>query len=156
MIVVADTSPINYLIQIEQISVLSRLYGRILAPPAVFYELTHRAAPPEVRNWAATPPVWLEIVKPETSLLLGHLDPGESEAIALAIEMSADVLLIEDHAGRHEASRQGLKVAGTLSVLDDADQAGLLRFDDAVTRLRKTSFRVSDAVLAEIMQRRSH
>ncbi len=136
MIVVAVTSPINYLIQIEHISVLSRLYGRVLAPPAVFYELTHRAAPPEVRDWAATPPVWLEIVKPETSLLLGRLDPGESD-------------------GRHEASRQGLKVAGTLSVLDDADQAELLRFDDAVAQL-KTSFRVSDAVLAKIMQRRSH
>ena len=70
--------------------------------------------------------------------------------------MSADVVLIDDHAGRDEASRRGLKVTGTLSVLDDADQAGLLRFIDAVARLRKTSFRVSDTVLAEIMRRRSH
>jgi predicted nucleic acid-binding protein len=156
MIVVADTSPINYLIQIEQISVLMRLYGRVLVPPAVFHELTHPAAPPEVREWAAVHPAWLEIVKPETSLALAHLDPGESEAIALAIQINADVVLIDDRAGRHEATRQGLNVAGTLSVLDDADQAGLLRFDDTVALLRKTSFRVSEAVLAEIMGKRSH
>jgi predicted nucleic acid-binding protein len=128
MIVVADTSPINYLIQIGEIGVLSRLYVRILVPPAVFRELTHPAAPPEVREWALARPAWLEIVNPETSPPLTRLDPGESE---------------------------GLKVAGTLSVLDDADQAGLLRFDDAVARLRKTSFRLSDAVLVEIMRKRS-
>jgi predicted nucleic acid-binding protein len=155
MIVVADTSPINYLIQIEQVNVLNRLYGRVLVPPAVFSELTHAAAPPEVREWAAGHPAWLEIIMPEMPLVLARLDPGESEAIALAIQISADVVLIDDHSARQEATRQGLKVAGTLSVLDDADQAGLLRFDDVIARLRKTSFRVSDAILAEIAQKRT-
>jgi predicted nucleic acid-binding protein len=61
-----------------------------------------------------------------------------------------------DQTGRREATRQGLRVAGTLSVLDDADRAGLLRFDAAVAHLRKTSFRVSEGVLTEIMLRRSH
>lgn len=55
MIVVADTSPINYLIQIEQVSVLSRLYGRVLIPPAVFQELTHPSAPSEVRHSCLRP-----------------------------------------------------------------------------------------------------
>jgi len=154
MIVVADTSPINYLIQIDQVSVLSSLYGRVLIPPAVFQELTHSAALPEVRDWALARPVWLEILTPKSPLQLPRLDPGESEAIALALESNADVLLIDDHAGRDAAARQGLKVAGTLSVLDDADEAGLLRFDDAVARLKETSFRISALVLAEIVQRR--
>jgi len=96
MIVVADTSPINYLVQIEQVSILSRLYGRVLIPHAVFHELTHPVAPPEVRDWAVSLPVWLEILTPQSSLRLPRLDPGESEAIALALESNADFLLIDD------------------------------------------------------------
>jgi predicted nucleic acid-binding protein len=62
--------------------------------------------------------------------------------------------LIDELADRREAARRGLIVAGTLSVLDEADRAGLLIFDEAITRLRRTSFRVSHAVLAEIEQKR--
>lgn len=83
------------------------------------------------------------------------LDLGEAEAIALATEVSADVVLIDEHAGRQEALRRGLKIAGTLSVLDEADQAGLVIFDDAVAELRRTSFRVSQAVLSEIRKTRA-
>jgi predicted nucleic acid-binding protein len=67
----------------------------------------------------------------------------------------ADVVLMDEQAGRQEAVRRGLKVAGTLSVLDEAEQAGLVNFDVAVAELQKTSFRVSQAVLAEIRARRS-
>jgi predicted nucleic acid-binding protein len=69
--------------------------------------------------------------------------------------MHAEVLLMDEQAGRQEAVRRGLRVAGTLSVLDEADQAGLVNFDQAVAQLRKTSFRVSQAVVSEIMQKRS-
>ncbi len=97
----------------------------------------------------------MEVVKPKTSLIAVQLDSGESEAIALAAEVHADVLLIDEQAGRQEAVRRGLRVAGTLSILDDAEQAGLVNFDDAVAELRKTSFRVSLMVLAEIQAKRS-
>ena len=69
--------------------------------------------------------------------------------------MHAEVLLMDEQAGRQEAVRRGLRVAGTLSALDEADQAGLVNFDQAVAQLRKTSFRVSQAVVSEIMQKRS-
>lgn len=69
--------------------------------------------------------------------------------------MHVEVLLIDEQAGRQEAARRGLKVAGTLSVLDEADQAGLVNFEAAVARLRQTSFRVSQSVLAGIKERRS-
>jgi predicted nucleic acid-binding protein len=81
--------------------------------------------------------------------------PWESEAIALAGELGVGVVLIDELAGRQEAKRRGLKVAGTLSVLDDADQAGLVKFDETIDRLQKTSFRISSAVLAEIKQKRA-
>ena len=155
MIVVADTSPINYLVLISQIDVLAALYTRILIPPAVLAELQHPLAPQPVRDWACNAPRWLEVLSPKGSLILAQLDLGESEAITLATEVHAEVLLIDEQAGRQEAVRRGLKVAGTLSVLDEADRAGLAVFDDAIARLRKTSFRVSQAVLSEIRQRRS-
>ncbi|MBL8291703.1 MAG: DUF3368 domain-containing protein [Bryobacterales bacterium] len=97
----------------------------------------------------------MEVLRPKSGLIQTHLDLGESEAIALATEVHADVLLIDEQAGRQEAVRRGLKVAGTLSVLDEAEQAGLADFDEAVAELQKTSFRVSPAVLSEIKKKRS-
>lgn len=155
MVVVADTSPINYLVLIAQIDLLAELYTRILIPPAVLAELKHTLAPKPVRDWADNPPRWLEVLSPKNSLILPELDLGETEAIALATEVHAAVVLIDEQAGRQEALRRGLRVAGTLSVLDEADQAGLVIFDDAVAELRKTSFRLSQAVLSEIRQKRS-
>ena len=155
MVVVADTSPINYLVLIGHIEILPRLYTRILIPPAVLAELNHPAAPEPVRYWASHRPGWLEVLTPKRRVDIAELDFGESEAIALATEMQVEVLLIDDRAGREEAVRRGLKIAGTLSVLDEADQAGLVDFESAVLRLRQTSFRVSTAVLAAIAERRS-
>jgi len=155
MVVVADTSPINYLVLIAQIDLLAALYKRILIPPAVLAELKHPLAPKPVRDWAGNAPRWLEVLSPKSSLILPKLDLGETEAIALATEVHADAVLIDEQAGRQEALLRGLKVAGTLSVLGEADQAGLVIFDDAVAELRKTSFRVSQAVLSEIRQKRS-
>ncbi len=69
--------------------------------------------------------------------------------------MQADVVLMDDQAGRHQAARKGLRVAGALSVLDEAEKAGLVNFDDAIAELQKTSFRISQAVLAKIRAKRS-
>jgi predicted nucleic acid-binding protein len=98
MVVVADTSPINYLVLIEQIDLLTRLYTRILIPPAVLAELKHPLAPKPVSDWACDPPKWLEVLSPKDSLTLAQLDLGETEAIALATEMHAEVLLIDEQA----------------------------------------------------------
>lgn len=155
MVIVADTSPINYLVLIDHIGVLPRLYTRVLIPPAVLDELTRPAAPSPVREWTERRPSWLEVMSPRTAVALTRLDLGESQAIALASELGGAVVLIDELAGRQEATRRGLKVAGTLSVLDDADRAGLVKFDEAIARLGKTSFRVSQAVLAEIERKRS-
>jgi predicted nucleic acid-binding protein len=69
--------------------------------------------------------------------------------------MQVDVHPIDEKPGRQEALRRGLKVAGTLSVLDEAAQAGLPEFDAALARLRETSCRVSQSVLAGIKEQRS-
>jgi predicted nucleic acid-binding protein len=88
MIVIADTSPINYLIWIEKIDVLPKLYGRILTPPSVSTELRSAMAPPRVRRWIAHPPLWLEVQAPsqppDTALVEARLGAGERDAILLA------------------------------------------------------------------------
>ena len=154
MVVVADTSPLNYLVLIGQVELLKKLYTRILIPPAVLAELKHPLAPNAVRNWAGSAPEWVEVSSPKHSLILPQLDLGESQAIALATEMHAEVVLIDEQAGRKEALQRGLRVAGTLSVLDEADRAGLVLFDDAVAQLQKTTFRLSQTVLSEIRKKR--
>ena len=86
-------------------------------------ELKHPVAPKPVRDWAVNAPPWVEVLSPKSNVILGRLDLGESEAIALAVEVHADVVLMDEQAGRQEAIRRGMKVAGTLSVLDEAEQA---------------------------------
>lgn len=72
MIVVADTTPLNYLILIDQIDILEALYGRILVPHAVQEEMLDPNAPPNVRAWAKDPPHWLEILSPSTDVIPGR------------------------------------------------------------------------------------
>lgn len=155
MVVVADTSPINYLLLIGHVEVLGTLYGRVLVPSTVLDELRHPMAPAIVRAWAERTPTWVEVHDSKGSSPIPSLDRGESDAIVLATTVRADAILIDEVAGRREARRRGLRVAGTLAVLDEADGARLLNFEDAVKALGNTSFRVSTTALAEIRARRS-
>jgi|SRR5216684_7060555 len=116
MIVVADTSPLNYLIQIECDNLLPALYGEVFVPPAVMLELNHPGAPAAVHAWLQKVPAWIEVhaIVSLTDESLAFLDPGEREAIQLAQEQRAGLLLIDEHKGRIEARRRGLNITGTL------------------------------------------
>jgi predicted nucleic acid-binding protein len=120
MIVVADTSPINYLIGINEIAVLPKLYGAVIIPPAVRDELSADRAPEIVRRWIASPPAWLEIRKPtmdpDAELLAADLDAGELDAILLAQELAASELILDDMDGRKEAERRHIHAIGTLGL----------------------------------------
>ena len=150
MIVVADTAPLNYLVLIGQPAILPELYGRVIIPEAVALELRHPSTPPRVRSWIAKPPAWLEIQKvrrQQADATLDILDEGEREAILLALELHAQLILIDEKAGRREATHRHLQVAGTLAVLEQAAERGLLDFSKALDRLQKTNFRLSPTVL---------
>ena len=155
MIVVADTGPINYLIWIHEIDILPRLYGRVLIPPSVRDELRLGRAPDAVRLWIAKPPEWLEVriptVVPDTDLIIAGLDQGERDAILLAEQLEADKLLIDDLAGRKEARRRQLGYIGTLGILETAGREGLLDLRDAVSRLRRTNFHVSQELIDRLL-----
>ena len=155
MIVVADTGPINYLIWIGQIAVLSKLYTTVLIPEAVRDELRKPGAPEFVRRWIEAPPEWLEIRKPirapDVELMRVRIGPGERDAILLAEESGADVLVVDDQRGRKEAERRKLHTVGTLGVLQFASRKGLLDLREALDRLRSTSFYISEELIDRLI-----
>jgi predicted nucleic acid-binding protein len=84
---------------------------------------------------------------------LDPLDPGEREAIALALELKADLLILDDRDARMEASRRSLMVIGTLRVLEDAAQLGLIDLPQALQRLQHTTFRASAKLVQAMLDR---
>jgi hypothetical protein len=98
MLVIADTSPLHYLVLIEHTAILPTLFGHVLVPRAVAEELQRPRTPAAVRAWMESPPAWLAIRSPRepivsTALRLGA---GEREALSLAQELHADLVLLDD------------------------------------------------------------
>jgi predicted nucleic acid-binding protein len=152
MNVVADTSPLRYLVVIERGHLLPALYERISIPPAVASELNRPGTPEIVRAWIANRPGWLEIQKPIHVLPTEvDLDDGEREAIALAMELGADLLLVDDWDARQEAARRHLRAVGTLRVLADGARLGLTNLEESFDRLRRTNFRASSKLLDSLL-----
>jgi predicted nucleic acid-binding protein len=159
MIVVADSSPLHYLILLERPELLRHLYANVLIPDAVGAELRARPAPRQVSEWMSRPPSWLRIieVKAEDIVSIGDgLDLGERAAIALAERTGADLLLIDESAGRAEARRRSLLVTGTLGVLRAAAEAGLVDVREVVSRLQATNFYVDEALLRAVFEKWLH
>lgn len=154
-VVIADTGPINYLILIGHIAVLPALFERIAVPSVVRDELTRPKAPLSVRQWIADPPVWLEVRAPGSTndIALADLDAREKAAIELAMEVQADLLLMDERRGARTARNKGFRVAGTLAILSMAARRDLLSLADAFDRLKRTSFHyrreIMDQFLAE-------
>ncbi len=98
IVVVADTSPLNYLIQIDCDDLLPALYERVFVPSAVVEELGHPRAVAAVRAWLTRVPPWLVVqhVAEAVDARLARLDPGERQAIQLAKREHADLLLMDE------------------------------------------------------------
>lgn len=152
-VVVADTSPIHYLALIAESDLLPALYGRVLIPESVVIELAHARTPETVKRWIGGHPAWLEVARPTlpSTDVMPHLDRGERDALLLALETKADLVLMDERDGVEEAARLGLTVTGTLGVLDRAAEKGLVDLPSALNRLRATNFRASPALLAELL-----
>jgi predicted nucleic acid-binding protein len=102
MAVIADTSPLNYLLLTGAEEVLAALYHRVLIPEAVLQELQHPESPKIVAKWATRLPAWIEVVPSGTFVIepeLMDLDPGERSAIALARTHQPCALLVMDDCG---------------------------------------------------------
>ena len=129
MIVVSDTSPINNLAAIAHLHLLHELYGTILIPEAVYRELT---APdfPVAGSIEVQTLDWIEMRTVSNRTLVNalgsELDEGEAEAIALAVELQAQQLLMDERRGRMVAARFDLNYTGILGLLVEAKSRGLI------------------------------
>ncbi len=122
MLIVSDTSPILNLVAIEQLELLRDLYGSIVIPPAVSAELHD--------NGIFLAKDWIQVVEPVNRVaveaLRAELDAGESEAIVLAQQLNAALLLIDERLGRRAATQLGLGVTGLLGVFAEARKRGII------------------------------
>lgn len=157
MLVVTDTSPINYLILIGYVDVLPVLHGDIIIPQAVAVELMNPRTPEIVRQWIAAPPEWCAIQSAQNlDPALAYLGNGEREAIALCRELDADALLSDDTRAYDEARARGIEVIRTLALLERAALHGLLDLRIAIARLQETTFYAPQYVINDMLARYSN
>ena len=149
----ADTGPLNYLVLIGRIDLVSQLFGSLSIPTVVRDELDDPMTPAAVRQWIAAPPGWLSIMPAPagTDAGLASLDEGERAAIALAAAIKADLLLMDDRAGVAAARAQGIEVTGTLGVLDRAARRGLVELPAALAALRATNFHMRQELVNALL-----
>lgn len=159
MIVISDTSALTNLAAIQHLHLLPQLYNQVTIPEAVYRELVD-VDPPVPGTFEVQTAVWLEVRQAVNRGVIERLrgevklDPGESEAIALALELGADLLLIDERRGRSEADRLGLRITGLLGILVEAKRQNLIvTVKPLIDALIDTSeFRVSSALYNQILE----
>ena len=152
MIVVCDTSPVNYLVLIDEIDLLPQLFTTAVLPAGVLAELQHPRTPPRVASWARQLPPWVRVISPKRSVEDVGLGRGEAEAIAIAMQVAADVVLIDERKATVVARHRGLLVTGTLGILALAAESKLVDLEASIRRLLDTNFRASPALIDDILR----
>lgn len=158
MIIVSDTSPLSNLALVDALFLLKEIYQTVVIPQAVADELSN-AEGEDPRITAVLSLDWVEIRQSTNSDLITELrddyllDRGEAEAIALALELKADELLIDERLGRREANRLGLSITGVLGVLLIAKRRGLIPSVRSVmdALIAEAGFRVSQQLYMDVL-----
>jgi len=151
-LVVADTGPLNYLIQIGHVSVLRLLTDRVVLPSLVAEELCAEGAPVVVRDWAAALPDWVAVLNATFAQIQPEISRADGEGIALALELDA-VLLMDDRRARAAARRRGVVTIGTLGILEVAAAKELISLPEAIGHLRNTNMFMAESLLADALAR---
>lgn len=156
MRVASDTSPIVNLAVVGQLNMLEGLYRELHIPEAVKTEL--HALPDETARQAIQDASWIHVREVRDRRLVQalqlELDAGEAEAIALALELSADLLLMDELAGRRVAEQFSIKTLGVLGVLLHAKQRGIITkvkpiLDDLI---HKAGFWVGEGLYVHVLR----
>lgn len=152
--VVCDTGPVNYLIQIDCIHVLEILFRPVFLPGACHRELLDEMAPAGVREWASEIPHWISVIESEefSPSLAKGLSPADSAVITIAAETNR-VLLMDALAGRRHAQSTGIKIVGTIGILELAGRTRLVSLREALSRLQQTNIRISDELYLKVLER---
>ena len=153
-LVVVNTTPIIALSLIGELDLLRRLYGQVLVPSAVEAEVL-AGGRDGIGSSELMEASWLRVASLQDARradLLADLDRGEAEVIALAQELNADLVVIDERLARLHAKRLGLTLTGTLGVLLKAKQLGHVQaVAPLIDRLRQGGIHLSDVVVAEVL-----
>ncbi|MBF2056213.1 MAG: DUF3368 domain-containing protein [Cyanobacterium sp. T60_A2020_053] len=157
MIIISDTSPLCYLILIDCIDVLPKLYGQVIVTKTVYQELTAFGTPEKVKKWCQNLLEWLIIhsIDDNYDLELEQLDAGEKSAIILAEQISADLIILDEKFARKIAKSRGLNIIGLLGILYDACLAKLIK-PSKFQELQQTNFFVSPQLIEDILNKIDH
>lgn len=156
MTIVSNTSPISNLAKIEQLNLIQQLYGAILVPIMVHEELLDKRAGETVIK-AVQSATWIETQLVQSQRLVNELrqrmNAGEAEAIALAVEVEADRLLIDERIGRQAAMDLGLKVTGVLGILLAAKRQNLIMAVKPIMDglMTEANFRMSSQLYKDVL-----
>jgi predicted nucleic acid-binding protein len=156
VIIVSDTTPLHYLILIRRETILPAIFNEIIIPQSVAKEMAHPKAPKIVQHWIELPPRWVKIrsASPEFLKSIVGLGSGEAGAIAIALEMKASAVLMDDRKAIREARNNGILVLTTLGVLELAYKQQLIDLGTVLNELAGTSFRMpTEEVLEEYLKR---
>ena len=159
MIVIADTTPIITLIKLQRLDLLEKLFDTVFLPHAVFEELISNSKYLTEAQTVVECPFLkrLEVSDRQSIKILREvvgLDAGESEAIALAEENHADLLIIDERKGRRVAKQMELKITGTIGILLQAYDCKILSQEEILScseRLRNSRIRISDSLFELIL-----
>ena len=155
MLVISDSSPLRYLILVGRAELLPELYGRIIIPSAVHRELNHGSAPEAVRRWVGALPPWVEVRTPEhIAPKSAALDAGEREALSLAMELQADLVLLDELEGRKTAAAMKLRFIGTVGIIVAAAQRHVLgksEAADVMKALHQTNMRIAPQLIEDAL-----
>ena len=155
-VVVSNTTPLIALAWLQQLDLLATLFTTVHIPEAVRDEIKAKpqaidVAELETADWLIVTPVTNQLA---VELLLDQLDLGESQAIVLAHELDADLLLMDERRGRRRALQSGITVAGTLGILMDVHRQGLTGpLRPMLDLLRNLPFHMSDTLYSEVLSR---
>ncbi len=160
MIVVSDTTPMISLMKAGQLELLQKLFGVVYIPGAVYRELTeNEVLSREVKMVQECEFIYVEEVNNWKSVNILRnftgLDAGESEAIILADEKQSDVLLMDEHKGRQVAKKMGITITGTIGMLAQAFDEGMLTREDVegcIEWLKESGIRISEKLYQKLRE----
>ncbi len=157
MLIVSDTTPLRYLVEIGAVHVLEALFGSVIIPERVCLELQGSRTPPQVSMWIQAPPPWLTVQHADISLFTpkAKIEDGEREAIALALAMQADALLCDDGKAIKEANRVNVPVLRLFNILQIAADNDLLDLPDAIDKMKHTTFRLPPTEIVNALLERN-
>lgn len=141
--IVSDASCLILFHKIGELDLLQRVYGQIIITETVSQEFRRPV------------PDWISVQHPKTNLhqgLISFLDAGEATSIALALELSGALLIIDESKGRKAAKELGVQITGSLGTIIVAKEKGIIQsVKPIIEKIKKTNFRISDDLLKKIL-----